>query len=121
MVSIALLYPSLSKVPSSFKNLSRFIEARLQALLSMCIYSEQGFDAVIGPVLGQVCQSFMVVSYCMPGSAECHAASEIHPMMSFALTFSSVSPVVTALRSQSSSFSTARINSSETLTELFAF
>jgi hypothetical protein len=39
----------------------RFKEARLQAVLSRNMYSEHGFDALISPLAGQVCQSFTVV------------------------------------------------------------
>ena len=38
-------------------------EERLQAELSRCIYSLHGLEALILPALGQVCHSFMVVSY----------------------------------------------------------
>ena len=55
----------------------RLIEARLQAESSTCMYSEQGFDALIRPDSGQVCQRLMVVSYWTPGSAQRQAASAI--------------------------------------------
>src|SRR5690349_22168485 len=45
-------------------------EARLQAVSSRNMYSEQGFEARMRPPAGQVCQSFMVVLKCRPGSAE---------------------------------------------------
>ncbi len=54
---------SASKVSSSRRNLSRLRLARLHELLSRLMYSEQGFDAVIRPVSGLVCQSLMVSSY----------------------------------------------------------
>ena len=38
------------------------------------MYSEHGLDAVIRPVSGLVCQSLIVSSYWMPGSAHSHAA-----------------------------------------------
>jgi hypothetical protein len=38
------------------------------------MYSEHGLEARIGPLLGQVCQSLMVVWNWMPGSAEAQAA-----------------------------------------------
>ena len=41
------------------------------------MYSEHGLDAVIRPVSGLVCQSLIVSSYWMPGSAHSHAASAI--------------------------------------------
>jgi len=90
----------LKKKEAEVHNFSRQItEAKLQALLSKCIYSEHGFDALIRPVFEAVFHLLIVVSYCMPGSAECHAASAIQPMISRALTFSIVSPVFTARRS----------------------
>ena len=46
----------------------------MHALLSRCMYSEHGFEALIRPVAGHVCHSLIVVSYCMPGSAHSHAA-----------------------------------------------
>src|SRR3569833_843130 len=63
-----------SNVPSGVTNLSRFSEARLQLELSRCMYSLHGFDAVIRPDSGQVCQSLIVPSYWMPGSAHSQAA-----------------------------------------------
>src|SRR5216683_54019 len=56
------------------RNASRFSEARLHAVSSRNMYSEHGFDALIGPEAGQVCQSLMLVWYCRPGSADAHAA-----------------------------------------------
>ena len=41
------------------------------------MYSEHGLDAVIRPVSGLVCQSLIVSSYWMPGSAHSHAALAI--------------------------------------------
>src|ERR1700710_49366 len=61
-----------SKVPSSVTNFIKLSEARLQLELSKCIYSLHGFDAVMRPDSGQVCQSLMVPSYWMPGSAHSH-------------------------------------------------
>ena len=43
------------------RNCKRFSEARLHAVSSRNIYSEQGFEATIGPSAGQVCQSLIVV------------------------------------------------------------
>src|SRR5450755_1188042 len=63
-----------SKLSSSFKNFIRFNDARLHEELSRCMYSEHGFDAVMRPVSGVVCQSLIVSSYWMPGSAHSHAA-----------------------------------------------
>ncbi len=74
--SIADSNPSTSKVSSSLRKLSRFRLARLHAELSMCMYSEHGFDPLILPVLAEVCQRLIVVSYCMPGSAHSQVAWE---------------------------------------------
>src|SRR5919107_6212489 len=63
-----------SKVPSSLRNFMRFSDARLHELLSRLMYSEHGFEALIRPVSGLVCQSLIVSSYWMPGSAHSHAA-----------------------------------------------
>src|SRR5574339_1094972 len=63
-----------SKVSSSLRNFSRFSDARLHELLSSDMYSEHGLDAVMRPVSGLVCQSLIVSSYWMPGSAHSHAA-----------------------------------------------
>jgi len=60
------------------------------------MYSLHGFEPLIRPDSGEVCQSLMVVSYCMPGSAQAHDASEICRMMSRASLCSMTSPVVTA-------------------------
>ena len=71
----------------------RLIEARLQAESSTCMYSEQGLDALIRPVFGQVCQSLIVVSYWTPGSAQRQAASAISRISSRASSVSIGSPV----------------------------
>src|ERR671910_1643073 len=63
-----------SNVSSSRRNLSRLSDARLHDELSSDMYSEHGLDAVIRPVSGLVCQSLIVSSYWMPGSAHSHAA-----------------------------------------------
>ena len=82
----------------------------------------QGLDALIRPLFGHVCQRLIVVSYCTPGSAQRHAASAISRISSRALTGSPTgSPVVRAISRHSPSSSTARMNSSVTRTELFAF
>src|SRR5687767_8324214 len=113
---------SVSKDPSGRRNFIRFSDARLQAESSTCMYSEHGLDALMRPEFGDVCHWLIVVSYCTPGSAQRHAASEISRISSRAGTGSPTgSPVVRAIRCQSSSFSTACMNSSVTRTELFAF
>src|SRR5487761_1167794 len=68
---------STSNVPSSRRNFIRLTLARLQAVSSRNMYSEQGFEALIRPELGQVCQRLMVVSYCTPGSPQYQAHSAI--------------------------------------------
>ena len=106
---------------SSLRNFSRFRLARLHEELSSDMYSEHGFDAVIRPVSGLVCQSLMVSSYCRPGSAHSHAAVEILRNRSRASTVSMTSPVPRERSPNSVPSSTARMNSSETRTELLAF
>src|SRR5436305_15235356 len=100
----------------------RFSEARLQAESSTCMYSEHGFDALIRPVTGHVCQRLIVVSYWTPGSAQRQAASEISRMSSRAGTGTPPgSPVVRAVLRHSAHSSTARMTYSVMRTELFAF
>src|ERR687893_498485 len=112
---------SASKVSSSRRNLSRLRLARLQEELSSDMYSEQGLDAVIRPVSGLVCQSLMVSSYWIPGSAHSQAALAILPNSSRASTVSITRPSVRARSPNSRPSSTARMNSSVTRTELLAF
>ena len=85
------------------------------------MYSEHGLDAVMRPVSGLVCQSLIVPSYWMPGSAHSHAALAILPMSSRASTVSMTEPSLREVRPNSLPSSTARMNSSVTRTELFAF
>src|SRR3954447_18541005 len=100
----------------------RFSDARLHAESSTCMYSEHGLDALMRPEFGHVCHWLIVVSYCTPGSAHCHAASAISRMSSRAGIGSPTGwPVARAMRCQSSSFSTARMKSSDRRTELLAF
>src|SRR3954471_13598475 len=119
--STACANSSASKVSSSLRNLSRFSDARLHEELSSDMYSEHGFDAVIRPVSGLVCQSLMVSSYWRPGSAHSHAAVAIFRNSSRASTRSMTSPVLRARSPKSVPSSTARMNSSLTRTELLAF
>src|SRR3989338_10801201 len=111
MTSTAFLNNSTSNFPPVFKNLTKFKEARLQALLSKCMYSLQGLEEFILPVLGQVCHSLMVVSYCIPGSALCQAASAIQSITSLAFKVSIILPVVTPFKLQYPSACTALMNS----------
>src|SRR5271166_3973645 len=122
MMSTVCSKESTSSVPSARRNFIRFKEARLQAELSTCMYSEHGLEALMRPEFGEVCQRLIVVSYCMPGSAQRHAASAISFISSRALTGSPTgSPVERAVSRHSPSCSTVRMNSSVTRTELFAF
>ncbi len=95
----------------------RFNEARLHAVSSRNIYSLQGLLALIRAVFLQVCQRFTVVSYCIPGSPQCHVESAILYNKSLAPSFALGCPSVTFLVHQSRFSSTARMNSSETRTE----
>src|SRR3954464_8004858 len=121
MNSTALTKRSESNVSSSFKNFIRLSDARLHDELSRCMYSLHGFDAVIRPLSGQVCQSLIVPSYWMPGSAQPQAASAILRNSSLASTVSMTSPVLRPRRPNSLPSSTARMNSSVTRMELLAF
>src|SRR3954447_9927701 len=119
--STALAKVAASKTPSSDRNFIRFRDARLHEELSRCMYSEHGLDALIRPDSGQVCQSLMMSSYWMPGSAQAQAAVLIFVNSSRASTVSMTSPVCLARRPKAEPDSTARMNSSDTRTELFAF
>src|SRR5215216_2708631 len=120
-ISTACRKAVTSNWSSAFRNFSKFRLAKLQAELSRCIYSEHGLDALIRPDSGVVCQSLIVVSYCIPGSAHSQAAWAISRIRSRARSVSMVPPSSTALRSKLVSASYARMNSSVTRTELLAF
>src|SRR3984957_7458320 len=81
--STAWRYASTSNVPLG-ANFSRFRLARLQAESSKNMYSLQGLLALILAVFFEVCQRFVVVSYCMPGSPQCHVVSESFRIRSLA-------------------------------------
>src|SRR3954463_10042307 len=101
---------------------SRFIEARLQAVSSRNMYSEHGFDAMIGPEAGQVCQSLIDVWNCRPGSADAPAAEPNFSHRCRAFTVLAILPgLVRQVRSHSASASTALRNSSVTRTVLLEF
>src|SRR5262249_36681328 len=119
--STALTNFSISKLLSARRNLIRFSDARLHDVLSRLMYSEHGLDAVMRPVSGLVCQSLIVSSYWIPGSAHSQAACAILRKSSFASTLSMAAPVVRARSPNSRPSSTARMKSSETRTELLAF
>src|SRR3954463_3576481 len=112
---------STSKEPSARRNFMRLIDARLQAESSTCMYSLHGFDALMRPEFGDVCQSLIVVSYWTPGSAQRHAASAMSRMSSRASSVSPPAPSTRAVSDQSAPSSTARMKSSVTRTELLAF
>ena len=82
---------------------------------------KHGFEAVMRPVSGLVCQSLMVSSYWMPGSAHAHAAWHILSNRVLASTVSITSPSMRPRKPNSEPDSTACMNSSETRTELLAF
>src|SRR5271163_3716960 len=93
----------------------RFSDARLHAVSSRNMYSEHGFDAMIGPDATQVCQSLIVVWNCRPGSALAHAAWPIFSHRSRAFSVLAILfflVLVRQNRSQSRSASTALRNSS---------
>src|SRR6195952_4031748 len=119
--STAFLKVAASNVPSSERNFIRFSEARLHEELSRCMYSEHGFEAVIRPDSGQVCQSLIVSSYWIPGSAHSQAAVAILRNRPFASTVEIGEPSRRERRWNWPPSSTACMNSSETRTELFAF
>src|SRR6478672_13480964 len=96
----------------------RLADARLQAVSSRNMYSEHGLDARISPEDLQVCQSFMVVLKCRPGSADAQAAWPIFSQRSRALMVFMTLPSLRAIRSQVPSVSTARRKSSFSETEL---
>src|SRR6202034_3985246 len=112
---------STSNESSSRRNFIRLMLARLHDELSRCTYSEHGLLAVIRPDSGQVCQSLIVLSYWMPGSAHAQAAWAISRNSFFASTVCTTSPVRRAARPNGPPSSTARMNSSLTRTELLAF
>src|SRR3954463_999939 len=119
--STALTKVLASNVPSSLRNFIRFSDARLHELLSRLMYSEHGLDALMRPVSGLVCQSLIVSSYWMPGSAHSHAAWVTLRNRVLASRVSITEPSRRARRPKSVPSSTARMNSSETRTELLAF
>src|SRR5215472_15495058 len=102
-------------------NFMRFRDAKLHAVSSKNIYSEQGLLALMRAVLLQVCQRLTVVSYCIPGSPQCQVESEIFIIRSRARSLSTGWPSWTFLVHQSLSSTTARMKSSVTRTEWLAF
>src|SRR6056300_1279427 len=117
---IACVYSSAWNTPS-FKNVKRFIDARLHAVSSKNIYSEQGFDPRISPSSGQVCHALIVSWNWIPGSAQAHAAWPTSSHKSRALIVLATLPSVRLVRCQSASSSTALRNASVTRIELLEF
>src|SRR5258708_372384 len=111
----------MSKLPSSRRKPRRLSEARLHAVSSRNMYSEHGLEALIRPDAGQVCHSWMVVSYCSPGSAQAQAASPISSHSSEAFRLLEILPSVRRIKVQSPPSSTRSRNSLVTLTELLEF
>src|SRR5580704_3472041 len=117
VMSTAWRKASTSKEPFAFRYFIRLSDARLHAVSSRNMYSEHGFEALMRAVVLQVCQRLTVESYCMPGSPQCQADSEIFFRRSRARSFSAGEPSVTLRVHQSRSASTACMNSSVTRTE----
>src|SRR4051795_9805423 len=103
-----------SKVPSALRNFMRFSDARLHELLSRLMYSEHGLDALIRPVSGLVCQSLIVSSYWIPGSAHSQAAWVTLRNSVFASMVSMTEPSRLARRAKSAPLSTAGVHSADT-------
>src|SRR3954469_16185922 len=103
VMSTALRKDSTSNLPP-LSNFIKFSDARLHAESSRNMYSEHGFEALIGAVFFDVCQRFTVVSYCIPGSPQMYAESAICRIMSRALYVSTTSPLVIARVFHSPSF-----------------
>ena len=103
----------------SFRNVSRFIDARLQAVSSKNMYSEHGFDPRISPSSGHVpcVPSIMELD---AGSAQAHAACPTSCHKSRALMVWHL-PSVRRIKSQSSSSSTAFKNASVTQLSCWSF
>src|SRR6266851_5479892 len=121
VMSTAWRNASTSNLPFEFRYFIRLSDAKLHAVSSRNMYSEQGFDALMRAVLLQVCQRFTVVSYCMQGSPQRQADSAMRCSNSRARSFSNGFPSLTLRVHQSRSSSTACMNSSVTRTEWFAF
>ncbi len=85
------------------------------------MYSEHGLEARISPDALQVCQSFMVVLKCRPGSALAQAAWPIFSQSSRAFSVFAIFLLVRLIKFQSPLVSTARKKSSFSDTELLEF
>jgi len=120
VMSTAYRKASTSNVPFG-ANFIRFSDAKLHAESSRNMYSLHGFDALMRAVFFDVCHLLMVVSNCMPGSPQRQVASAILCSNSRAWNFCIALRSFTPRVQNSSSRSTACMNSSVTRTELFAF
>src|SRR5215467_6596864 len=107
VTSTACLKAVTSNWPELPTNFIRLSDARLQAVSSRNIYSEQGFEALMRAVDLQVCQRLMVVSYCMPGSPQLQAESAAFCRRSRAEKRSAGEPSLTLCVHQSALSSTA--------------
>src|ERR1700747_942378 len=85
VASTACLKAGTLNCPPVVTNFIRFSDARLHAVSSRNMYSEQGLLALMRAVFFEVCQRLTVVSYCIPGSPQCQVASEIFRIRSLAL------------------------------------
>src|SRR5712672_1413501 len=88
VTSTAWRNPATSNCPLDVRYFIKFSEARLQAVSSRNMYSLHGLEALMRAVFLQVCQRFTVVSYCMPGSPQCHVESATFASKSRARSFS---------------------------------
>ena len=89
---MAALNASMSNLPSLRRNFIRFKLARLHAELSICMYSEHGFDPLMRSVFDEVCHLLIVVSNCSPGSAHSQAARAMSRQSSRAFTVRTLRP-----------------------------
>src|SRR5437764_11143044 len=121
VASTACMKAGTSNCPPVVTNFIRFSDARLHAVSSRNMYSEQGLLALMRAVDFEVCQRLTVVSYCIPGSPQCQVDSAIFIIRSRAGSFSTGCPSWTFLVHQSLSSTTARMKSSVTRTERLAF
>jgi hypothetical protein len=99
----------------------RFTDARLHAVSSRNTNSEHGFVAWMRSVPLQVCQRWIVSSYCTPGSAHAHADCATSRHTSRARSVSWTWPVVRNVVSHVPSDCTASMKRSGTRIELFEF
>src|ERR1700674_2014324 len=97
---------TLNELSSWLKTFIRFKEARLQAESSTNMYSLHGFDALMRFVFLTGFHRLIVVSYCMTGSPQTHAASAIFAIRSRARCVLEGCPVKPSFVCQVESFST---------------